>query len=174
MNWEDRYIKVVREGGHALFFERFISASSITSLVIVSPWIQTLSGEPISLEQIVSFVTKEKIPTTIIMRSVQKEPLNRNAAEIFKKCPLITLYYNNDLHAKIYVCRCQPFGFALLGSANLSGRATRALEIGLMVEGKGAGKEIIEELDILGKEDIPNMVGTIVSQYAKVRLLSNA
>ena len=49
MRWEERFVTVVREGGHTLFFERFMQATGITSLVIVSPWILGLDGEPLSL-----------------------------------------------------------------------------------------------------------------------------
>jgi len=168
MRWEERFITVVSEGGHTLFFERFVQAVEVTSLVVVSPWIQSLDREPLSLKDILWSIERRKVSTTIIMRSPTKEPLNRDAAELFEGCPFITLYYNNDLHAKIYVCRCQPFGFALLGSANLSGRATRALEVGLLIEGKGAGRAIIEELELLGKEDIPNRAGTKLRQLTQV------
>lgn len=171
MRWEEQFVTVVREGGHSLFFERFIHAAGVTSLVIVSPWIQGLLGEPISLRDIIWSVEREKVAATVIMRSPRKEPLNEEAAQLFRGCPFITLFYNNDLHAKIYVCRCQPFGFALLSSANLSGRATRALEVGLLLEGKGAGRAVIEELEILGKEDIPNMAGTQLIQLGRTRPL---
>jgi hypothetical protein len=169
MRWEERFITVVSGGGHTLFFERFVQAVKVTSLVVVSPWIQSLDEEPLSLKDILWSIERRKVPTTIIMRSPQKEPLNRDAAELFEGCPFITLYYNNDLHAKIYVCRCQPFGFALLGSANLSGRATRALEVGLLIEGKGVGCDIVEELELLGKDDIPNRKGTDLVQLSRVR-----
>jgi hypothetical protein len=172
MRWEERFITVVREGGHTLFFERFMQASGITSLVIVSPWILCLDGEPFSLETILNAVIRGKVPTTIIMRSPEKERLNMEAYALFRGCPFIKLYYNNDLHAKIYVCRCQPFGFALLSSANLSGRAIRALEVGLLVEGKGAGRAIVEELELLGKEDIPNRAGTELKQIARTHPFS--
>ena len=169
MRWEERFITVVREGGHSLFFERFMQAVEVTSLVIVSPWIQSLDGEPLSLKDILWSVKRGRVPTTVIMRSPEKEPLNRESVELFEGHPFITLYYNNDLHAKIYVCRCQPFGFALLGSANLSGQATRALEVGLLIEGKGAGRDIVGELELLGKEDIPNKAGTKLRQLARAR-----
>lgn len=170
MRWEERFITVVREGGHTLFFERFMQATGITSLVIVSPWILGLDGEPFSLQNILHVIRRGKVPTTIIMRSPEKEQLNVEAAKLFEGSPFVTLYYNNDLHAKVYVCRCQPFGFALLSSANLSGRATRALEVGLLVEGKGAGRAIVEELEVLGKEDIPNRAGTELKHVARVHL----
>jgi len=172
MRWEERFVTVVQEGGHSLFFERFMQAVEVTSLVIVSPWIQSLNGEPLSLKDILWSIERRQVPTTVIMRSPTKEPVNKDTAELFEVCPFITLHYNNELDAKIYVCRCRPFGFALLGSANLSGRASGALEVGLLIEGKGAGRAIIEELEILGKEDIPNRAGTELRQLARARALA--
>lgn len=172
MRWEERYVSVVYEGGHSLFFQRFVQATDATSLVIVSPWIQSLDDEALSLRDILWTIQKCGVPTTVIMRSPDKEPLNRSSVVLFEGSPFVTLYYNNELHAKVYVCRCQPFGFALLGSANLSGRATRALEIGLMVEGKGAGRRVIEELETLGKEDIPNRAGTVLRKLVPDRHIS--
>ena len=83
MRWEERFVTVVREGGHSLFFERFLQAVEVTSLVIVSPWIQSLDEEPVSLKDILWSVERGKVPTTIIMRSPQKESLNRDTAELF-------------------------------------------------------------------------------------------
>lgn len=160
--WEQKFVKVVYEGGHEAFFERFLLAVEVRHLLIVSPWITSLSEERIQLWDIVEKITKEKINTRIFMRDPQKEPFNIEAVGILKSCPTVTLFYNNELHAKVYVCRCEPFGFALVGSANLSGRATRAHEIGIMIEGKGKGQDIIEELQRLGIYDLPGRAGTIL------------
>jgi hypothetical protein len=102
---------------------------------------------------------REKISTRVFMRHPRKEPINVEAVEIFGSCLTVNLYFNNELHAKVYVCKCDPIGFALVGSANLSGHATRSHEIGLMVEGKGKGIDIVEELQTLGV-DLQNRCGT--------------
>lgn len=160
VTWEGRFAEIVYQGGHTVFFERFLLATDIKSLVILSPWISTLPDENIRLEDIILTIKKHNVPTTVIMRDPERERLNVRAATLFRQCLNIDLYFNNELHAKVYVCRCAPFGFALLGSANLSGRATRTHEIGVMIEGKGYGREIVEELDLLGKEDLLNRAGT--------------
>lgn len=160
VTWEGKFAEIVYQGGHAVFFERFLLATDIKSLVIVSPWISTLPDENIGLEDIILIIKKHNVRTTVIMRDPERERLNMRAAKLFRQCLNIALYFNNELHAKVYVCRCAPFGFALLSSANLSGRATRAHEIGVMIEGKGYGREIVEELDLLGREDLLNRAGT--------------
>jgi len=166
MAWEDKFVEVVYEGGHTRFFERFLDAREVSSLVIISPWIRILEGEPFTLSDVIRVIENQRIPTTVIMRDPKKEEMNAEADELLRQCSFANIHYNNDLHAKVYVCRCEPFGFALLGSANLSGNATRALEIGMLIEGKGLGRQIVEELELLGKDDIPNKSGTRIGQYA--------
>lgn len=165
-SWEARYVTVVREGGHQQFFDRLLQAVEVTSLVIVSPWITALDGE-LPLRSIVDFVDRNAVPTVVLMRHPSKEPMNYEAAALLRQSSNVVIYYNNELHAKIYVCRCSPFGFALLGSANLSGKATRAHEVGLMIEGKGPGVDIVEELELLGRLDIPNRAGTTKDPESK-------
>ena len=160
VTWEGKFARIVYEGGHIVFFERFLLATSIKKLVIVSPWISALRDEKISLEDIILMIKKHNVPTIVIMRDPERERLNMKAAKLFRECREIDLCFNNELHAKVYICRCAPFGFALIGSANLSGKATRVYEIGVMIEGKGYGREIIEELDLLGREDLLNRAGT--------------
>ncbi len=157
---EDKYVRVVHEGGHQYFFDRFVIATGIAELIIISPWIMDLEAERIKLRQILHTINKEKVPTVIITRAPNYEPLNIDALKLFKESRWTTIFYNNDLHAKVYVCRCDPFGFALVSSANLSGRATRALEIGVFIEGKGHGCKVIDELALLGKYDIPGRAST--------------
>jgi len=161
-DWEQKFVTIVHEKGHEKFFLRFLLAQKISHLSIISPWITSLNNEQITLVDIVSKIKKENVETLVFMRSPTKEKHNREAAELFVSCPSVTLYYNNELHAKVYLCRCDPVGFALVGSANLSGKVTRAYEIGLMIDGKGRGVDIIEELQNLGLHDIPNRAGTIL------------
>ena len=162
--WEQRFVEIVYEGGHEAFFERFLLARDVGYLLIVSPWITSLSDEKVRLHDIVKKIIRENIQTRVFMRDPKKEPINVEGAEILRPCPTVGLYFNNELHAKVYVCRCDPFGFALVGSANLSGYATRAHEIGLMIEGKGKGRDIIEELQRMGTDDLPNRSGTLLSK----------
>jgi len=159
--WEHNYVKIVQERGHEDFFLRFSLAHKITHLTIISPWITTLKDEQYTLNEIIKKINDENIETLVFMRSPFKEKHNMDSAELFFKCPTVTLYYNDELHAKVYICRCEPFGFALVGSANLSGRATRAHEIGLMIDGKGKGIDTIKELQNLSLHDLPNRSGTI-------------
>ena len=161
-SWEEKYASVIYSNGHTVFFDRFLNATQVDSLFIISPWITSLRNEQITLENIINKIRHEKIKTTIITRDPNKEQINRIAVDLFRKEELINLYFNNELHAKVYICRCSPFGFALVSSANLSGNATHAYEVGVFLEGKGYGRELIEKLQLLGTDDLPNRSGTIL------------
>jgi hypothetical protein len=41
-----------------------------------------------------------------------------------------------------------------------------AVEIGLMIDGKGYGERVVEELEAFGKYDMRDMPGTYVEKYA--------
>lgn len=156
-----KFVNVVFSGGHEIFFDRYLQAVNVKQLIIISPWITSLKNEKITMNDILYKVQHEKINTTILMRDPKKETINYDVAEQIMKSQYVSLYYNNEIHAKVYICRCDPFGFALIGSANLSGNATRAHEIGLIIEGIGRGQEIIVELEKIGTEDLLNRAGTI-------------
>lgn len=166
--WEEAYTQVVKEGGHLRFFERLFIAHNIQSLVIISPWIVLLRQGSFyyDIEALAQFINSNQIPTYIITRNPEKETVNKRAIDILTTCPSVNIFYNNSLHAKIYVCRCEPFGFALLSSANLTDSSLSTVEIGLMIEGKGYGQMIVEELENIGKEDFPGMSETQVVKYA--------
>jgi len=157
LGWWEQYIEVAYERGHIEFFERVLSATGVWRLVIVSPWIASLDDDTVTLQDIVNYVERYHVETFVVMRSPQKEPRNVEAANLLKSRigSWLTLYYNNGVHAKIYVCRCQPFGFALLGSANLTPHGSRSYEVGLIVNGFGAGQRIVEELELVGTDYIP-------------------
>lgn len=167
--WEESYAQVVRAGGHKSFFERIFAAHDIHNLVIISPWIGSLAGGELaySIANIAHLINLNQIPTYVVTRDPEAETVNRIAVDMLISCPSVNLYYNNNLHAKVYVCRCEPFGFALLSSANLSVASSKMVEIGLMIEGKGYGQLVVEELELLGRADLPAMSETKVVKYAE-------
>jgi hypothetical protein len=169
-NWEEKYASIVRRGGHTRFFDRVFAAQDIESLVIVSPWIGSLNRQEIGfcVKDLVRLIVAHHIPTHVVTRSPKVAPSNHDAVAILKACTYVNLYFNSEVHAKVYVCRCRPVGFALLSSANLSDTsATDTVEIGLMIEGKGYGEKVVQELEVFGKYDMPAMPGTYVEKYAE-------
>lgn len=158
--WEDRYVRVIVEGGHRYFFERFLDAVEVTALTIVSPWISARGILDSQFHGMVKKIRQENIRATVLLRDAIKEPINAEAIALLTDLPTVTVFSNNELHAKLYVCKCSPYGFAYVGSANLTGRGTTAFEVGLVVDGKGEGIPIIDELHRIGWQDLPNRAGS--------------
>lgn len=159
-HWEESYVRVLVEGGHREFFDRFLLAERVRSLVIVTPWIDSLGEMFNQFSRLVAKVEKEQIDTTVIVRHPRKEPMNYPAVTRLSGLSTVHLYFNNELHAKVYSCYCLPYGFAYVGSANLTGRATVAFEVGVMVDGRGAGERVVDELSRVGTVDLLNRAGT--------------
>jgi len=159
-SWEGRYAQVIVEGGHREFFNRFLLAENVASLVVVSPWISSVGEMADQFRETVRKIGRERINTTVVVRPPSREPTNRLSVQVLDGLPTVSMYFNPELHAKIYVCRCAPYGFAYVGSANLTGRGTVAYEVGLIIEGKGHGQKIVDELRNVGTIDLLNRAGT--------------
>lgn len=160
MTWEERYVRVIVEGGHQAFFDRFLTAVGVTALVIVTPWVAGAGDNGEQLELTARKIERERIATWLLVRHPAKEAINLAALQLLSPLPTVRTYFNNELHAKVYVCRCDPFGFAYVGSANLTGRGLTAYEVGLIVEGRGQGEAIVEELERIGTIDLLGRAGT--------------
>lgn len=163
--WEQKYVRVIVDGGFSDFFDRFLSATEVNELVVITPWISNHGTMRALIDAIASKIARETISTTIVVRNPAKEPVNFHAVRTLLRVPTVQLWFNDELHAKVYACHCDPHGFAYVGSANLTGRGSTALEVGIMVEGKGAGVPIVDELARLGREDLLNRAGTYQGDF---------
>ena len=122
----------------------------VSELVVASPWITDHSSDNGTVEQISGMIGKWRIPTFVFTRPPESVA-HMKALEILKTCPSLELIYNRYLHAKVYACVAPyPYGFALLGSANLTQGSERLYEIGLMILSGGGGDHIVKELSDFG------------------------
>lgn len=142
---------VVRKGVQNTFASRLRRAGSATKRVIIaSPWITAQSARNSALKQIVHTITDNGIPTYVFSRPPET-PSEVLGLEMLAKCQTVELVYNPNLHAKLYVCIAPyPFGFAVLGSANMTTHSDALYEIGLIVLAAGGGEAIIKELASFG------------------------
>jgi len=156
-------VSVVRSGVQAVFARRLrTAASNAKRLVIASPWI-TEDSETESIRKTCEIISKYGIPTYIFTKPPDSAAHERALAKFFA-CPSVEVVLNPSLHAKVYACVAPyPYGFALLGSANLTANAVNQYEIGLLIRSGGGGDRIIQELADFGLTYIrtrPNSVRT--------------
>lgn len=115
------------------------------SLVLVSPWIELMADEPYGLNRLVKQIQKHTIRTYVFTRS-PKENWHVEAVRMLCQVATVEMNYNPLLHAKFFVCDCEPYSFAMLATANLTANAISGYEVGLMVEGRGGGGPIVNNL----------------------------
>lgn len=144
---------VVRNGVQQVFAARLRKARKVVKLIVIaSPWITAQPARNNALSQIVRIVTENKIPTHVFSRPPQTSS-ELLGLQMLTNCPTVELVYNPHLHAKLYVCIAPyPYGFAILGSANMTANSDVLYEIGLIVLAAGGGEAIIKELANFGMD----------------------
>ena len=142
---------VVRKGIQNVFSSRLRrSKNEVHKIVIASPWISYSDSKGGPLLNIVSTIDACKIPTYVFTRQPQNTT-HTQAMNILMSCPNIEIVYNNNLHAKLYICMAPyPYGFAIIGSANLTSGSEDLYEIGLLILAQGGGEEIVKQLASFG------------------------
>jgi len=127
----------------------------VTDLYIVSPVLGTLADTGLPLEQLRRILRVRKIKTYLVTQSpntelTKKAPGHTLALNILKDLDLIEIRFNDNLHAKVYLCQCKKSedSFALLGSANLTWTSiVKNIEIGVLIKCFSSGEPIIHELN---------------------------
>lgn len=142
---------IIRCGVQRAFMSRLVRAKRNVRLVMIaSPWISTFEGRPYSLARFTAHLRRFTIPGYVFTRPPETAE-QAEAVNILTECPLVELVYNSNLHAKIYACLGpQPYGFAILGSANMTTHSASLYEIGLLVLSASGGDFIVKELAEFG------------------------
>ena len=146
---EPPYIQVFTEAVVEQFIKRYlISSVRAQSLLVISPFIGDLSGELYSLKDILDRATADRTRVYVVTR-IPKDQYQLDAMALLNACPYVEIRYNQDVHAKLYICwgRNEEESFALFGSGNLtSGGLRYNLELGMMILARGHGKALIDDL----------------------------
>lgn len=142
---------VVRKGIQNVFYARLRrSKKEAHKIIIASPWISYSDTKGGPLLNIVSTIGAYKIPTYVFTRQPENTT-HALAMDILMSCPYVEIVYNNSLHAKLYICMAPyPYGFAIIGSANLTSGSENLYEIGLLILAQGGGEEIVKQLASFG------------------------
>jgi hypothetical protein len=141
---------VIRNGIQGVFASHLSRAGrTAQKLVIASPWI-TGDSQGGTLSRIARIIKRRGIATYVFTRPPKTEA-HRSALNALAACPSVELVFNENLHAKVYACLAPyPYGFGMLGSANLTSHSEELHEIGLVVLSGGGGDEIVKELAAFG------------------------
>jgi len=139
-------IRLVTDKVTEYFFSEFMGTSDCCKLTIISPWISDMGEERYDLLSIVQKIERDKISTLVISRR-PVEPWHSKAISILEASDFVQIRYNDNLHAKIYVCEnARNPSFALLGSANLTSKGIFGYEAGVFVIARDYGEDLFNDL----------------------------
>ena len=144
------YVRIFTEKSVDQFLQKYLACTAFPqNLVIVSPFISDLSGEIVKLQDVVNKINRDKTPTYVITRP-PKETYQHNSMAILQQSPFIEIRYNEDIHAKLYICWCrrnENESFVLFGSGNLTAGGMRHnLELGMMIYSQDYGRTLVRRL----------------------------
>ena len=154
---------VVKNNVHDVFAARLKRAGKFAkTVVIASPWISGEGAGAKTMKTITSVVRRHRISTYVFTRTPQTQS-HRRALDALAECPSVEIVLNESLHAKIYACLAPyPYGFALLGSANMTDSSTHLYEVGMVVSSAGGGEETVRELASFGLDYLRTRPESIV------------
>lgn len=157
------YAEIITSKPVGKFLLKFYLADhQMQSLILISPFLGTLEGSRVTLDAVCKRSLDKLIPTYVITRPPEND-YHQQAINTLINYDHVELRYNESLHAKLYVCLCQDEAqsFALLGSANLTWTSMEQnIEIGMMIYGRGRGREIVRELSKWGLERLRTLNDT--------------
>jgi hypothetical protein len=142
---------VIRSGLQRVFVNRLARAKEgVRHIVVISPWITTTGERTCPFTSLVQLIKLRRVPSYFITRKPNTFEHNR-AVEMLTAIPMVELVFNENVHAKVFACPApSPYGFALLGSANLTANSLTLYEIGLLVVGVGPGSKVVDDLANFG------------------------
>ena len=161
---------VVKNGVQSVFAQRLKRARKVArTIVIASPWISGEGDGKSAFDTITALIERYRIPTYVFTRTPQNHAHN-SALLTLIRCPTVEIVLNDNLHAKVYACLApHPYGFALLGSANLTDGSNSLYEIGLIVLATGGGEQTVKELAAFGLNYLRTRPDSIVQKRISLR-----
>jgi len=165
-----RFAQIVTDRPVERFLRKlFISQPDLEALVIVSPFIGSLAGTRFGLRELCERLSRTSTPVYVLTRE-PVDDYHREAVAILLGYENVEVRYNPALHAKLYVSWTREVAeaFALFGSANLTYPGLeRNIELGMMVFGRGPGRDLINRLYKWGLE-LRTLAGTTVAKHRKI------
>ena len=144
-------VKVASETVNNVFFKEFMASTDCCELFIISPWISEMKGKDseYDLSTILDKINVQMIRTLVITRKpVPGDDWHKKAIELLKTSDYVQICYNDNLHAKIYLCNnASTPSFVLLGSSNLTHKSLSNHEIGLFLVALDYIEPIVDEIE---------------------------
>jgi hypothetical protein len=126
-------------------FVRAVAREDPRRITIVSPWINDDCDRVVTLAALVRHAVRRRAAIVLVTRPPLTDT-HAAAVQIIREAPKSRIYFNQRLHAKLYVCESRHGrGLAVVGSANGTGNSAFLDEIAVLLRPE-RGSNIISEL----------------------------
>lgn len=117
-------------------------------LHIVSPWISEFSGPlaSLSFDQFLRRLESDKATAYIVTRP-PVDDWHARAIERLAETGRASISLLPELHMKLFTAQTAQSSFAMMGSANFTGKSLSNRELGVLVSSVGDGRTIVRDLD---------------------------
>lgn len=131
------------------FLTRLYGEINPTSVYWVSPWFTHLSFATATTQKLLQKFQMCRVNLVIITRQPEPGSAHEAFVQDAKALPTASIFYMSKLHAKFYVAATKERRYALLGSANMYEWSNRSYELGVVIEARGDGEVLVDDLEKL-------------------------
>ena len=134
------------------FLVRLFGERNLKTVYWVSPWLTHMTFQTATTHKLLRKFRQHRVNLIVITRKPEPGSPHEEFVQDAKELPTASVFYMPTLHAKFYVATTRERRYALLGSANMYKWSGRSYELGIVIEARGEGEVLVDELEQLAIE----------------------
>lgn len=134
------------------FLRRLFTEKNPKMVYWVSPWLSHLTFRTATTKKLLQKLQMHQVPVILITREPEPGSPHEEFIKDVKKLPTASIFYMSTLHAKFYIAVTNERRYALLGSANMYEWSNSSFELGVVIESRGEGEVLVNQLEDLVHE----------------------
>ena len=131
------------------FLFRLFGEKNPKMIYWVSPWITHLDFRIANTKKLLQKIQFHRAGLIIVTRIPEAGSPHEAFIRDVKEMLTASIFYMPTLHAKFYIVTTQERRYALLGSANMYKWSKRSYELGIVIEARGQGEVLVDDLERL-------------------------
>lgn len=146
-----RFIQLKYGPGNVIepFLFRLFGEKNPKTVYWVSPWITHLDFRIASTKKLLQKIQFHRANVVVVTRKPEAGSPHEEFIQDVKEIPTSSVFYMPTLHAKFYIATTQERRYALLGSVNMYKWSSRSYDIGIVIEARGQGEVLVNDLEHL-------------------------
>lgn len=131
------------------FLRRLYGEKNPQTVYWVSPWLTHMNFQTATTKKLLQKLRLNRVNLVVITREPDPGSAHEEFVRDAKGLPTASIFYMPMLHAKFYIAETRERRYALLGSANMYKWSNRSFDLGIVIEARGDGEVLVNELEHL-------------------------